>query len=86
MSDPERVAVARVPVTESQRPRIYWPEDKPMPDYYGRPKERRLFPCPNCRRVLLDNLSQAVICRQTTDDFAYMRCKACGHKWKMALA
>lgn len=82
MVDPERVSVARVPVVEKQRPRIYWPEDKPMPDYYGK---RRLLPCPACRRVLLDNLSQAVVCRSLRTDVAHLRCKACGHTWKLAV-
>ena len=41
------------------------------------------MPCPNCRRVRLDNLGQAVICTHAGDTLAFFRCKACDHRFQM---
>ena len=61
-------------------PRFTWPKETPMPEYHIR---RVPMPCPKCRRVLLDNSSQATICRSIFDDFAYYQCRNCKHSWKM---
>lgn len=63
-----------------EQDRRYWPEDKPMPDSYRR---RALYPCPECSRVLLDTLGVAVEVRSIQNGVAYMRCKSCGHRFKM---
>ena len=55
-----------------------WPEEKPLPKVVPR---RALVPCPKCRRVLLDDLNQAVILKYTRDGVNYYYCKDCGAKW-----
>lgn len=65
--------------TGNKNGRYHWPEGKPMPDTYS----KNIQPCPNCRRVLLDNMGQAVVLRSTRDGLAYFRCRACGHRWKL---
>lgn len=61
-----------------------WPEGKPLPTHH---QIRRQHPCPKCRRVLLDNLSQAVVCTSTGNYVAYFRCRAsdCRHTFKLAV-
>jgi DNA-directed RNA polymerase subunit RPC12/RpoP len=67
--------------TPAGNPREFWPEGKPMPKKY---KKRAPIPCPRCSRVLLPNLGQAVVAEGgITKDFAYLRCKACKHRWTL---
>ena len=67
-------------VIETREPdRRFWPEGKPMPEYYERPRQ----PCPECKRVALDDGGQAVALAQSGKDVVYLRCKSCGHRWKM---
>lgn len=74
------------------RARRFWPPERPLPTLYARRKPP--VPCPNCRRLLLDNLAQAVICLSlatpravngeiSKKTFAYLKCKACGHNFKL---
>jgi hypothetical protein len=64
-------------------PKTFWPPGEPMPTHYV----RRRNPCPNaqCRRVLLDSLSQSVVITTSFDGVAYLRCRSCDHRWKMPI-
>lgn len=68
---------------ESKRLEQFWPAGEPLPQAWSR--ERRYQPCPECRRVRMDGGGQAVILRATDKDVVYLRCKACGHQWKMVV-
>jgi hypothetical protein len=64
--------------------RIFWPKDKPLPKY----KVRQQMPCRFCRRVLLDNLSQAVVgmgvhTARDGEKRAYFHCKACDRNFSL---
>ena len=76
------------PLTEREEDapndRRFWPKGKERPKCW-RKSGRQLLPCPNCNRVLLDDLGQAVVCSHSRDRLAYFRCKACGHRWKLAV-
>lgn len=61
----------------------YWPDDKPLPTSVVKP---RPVPCPACRRVRLDTGSPAAIVRTYKGGVCYMRCRACEHRFKMAVA
>lgn len=95
MSKPKRKhggpveVVTQVPAVEHREPVVqdrghvvadhrYWPVEKPLPTAYHRPPQ----PCPECRRVLLDNGGRAVKVAQTWGGFAYLACQGCGHRWK----
>ena len=43
------------------------------------------MPCAKCRRVMLDDTSQAVACMSSGADVVWLRCKACGHRRQMAV-
>ena len=60
-------------------PACLWPRGKALPTVY----RRHAVPCPKCRRVLLDNRSQAVVVCTTGGGLAYLRCRACGHRFKL---
>ena len=55
----------------------FWPEDEPMPTHH----DKRPIPCPQCRRVRMDTLSQAVMCLQSGKEKASFRCRCCGNRW-----
>lgn len=60
-----------------------WPKDKPLPTHWEKMR-RGLIPCVNCRRVLLDGLpSQAVVVMSSGRQVVSLRCRACGHSFKM---
>lgn len=61
--------------------RRFWPDAKPLPETYYR---RQTLPCPSCRRVLTDSNSCAAVVQGSTKEVAYLRCKVCGHTWKLA--
>lgn len=67
---------------KERRARSFWDTTKPFPTHYTR---RQYFPCPKCTRILRDDLSQAAICVSMQKGIAYMRCRACGHTWKLAI-
>lgn len=76
----EAVVIERVAV----RPGTYWPKDQPLPETYQR--QRRIVPCPRCRRRLLDDGSQVAVVRAVKDRIVYLRCRqpGCGNQWKMS--
>lgn len=60
-----------------------WPMEKPLPTHYQRP---RSTPCPKCRSVVMKNgHSQAVILRSTSEDIAYLWCRACDHLFRLPI-
>lgn len=73
------IQTQQAPIETTEPDRRFWPEGKPMPEYYERPR----VPCPECRRVALDSGSQAVALEQSGKDMVYLRCRSCGHRWKM---
>jgi len=76
-----RVGETSAPVLEDRR---YWPRGKRMPRVIKK-RRRELVPCPNCRRVLLDDMGQAVVCTSSGDDVAWFRCRACEHRFKLGV-
>lgn len=60
-------------------PGLFYPKGKALPGTYI----KRRVPCPNCRRLLLDDRGQAVVTQSIQGDLAYLRCRACGHRWKL---
>jgi len=57
-----------------------WPKGAPMPQAYVRPM---YFPCPSCSSVLTNEGGRAVALRALSKGLAYLRCKVCGHLWKL---
>ncbi len=46
-------------------------------------RRHRRMTCPGCGcRMLKGGGGQAVVCRATDVNVAYLRCRSCGHKWK----
>jgi len=90
-----RVQTQEPPITTQEAPledrqeggvMFFWPKDKPLPTEYIHQR----IPCPECRRMFLDNLSQAVICQATSSKFegtaiAYFRCRSCDYRWKLPI-
>lgn len=64
--------------------RCYWPKGKPLPDSFVKVR-RDPVPCPKCRRIRLDDGSQATACMSSGDIVAWFRCKSCGHRFKMSV-
>jgi len=64
--------------------RCYWPKGKPLPDSFIKVK-RDPVPCPRCRRIRLDDSSQATACTSSGEAVAWFRCKSCGHRFKMSV-
>ena len=60
--------------------RIYWPEKKDLPKVY---KRGRPTPCAKCRRLRLDDFGQAVVVMSSRGYLCYLRCKGCGHRFKL---
>lgn len=64
----------------------FWPLGKAYPSRYV----RQQIPCPRCRRLHLDNLSQAACCIATQPTpppgVAYFRCRACEHRFKLSMS
>lgn len=60
----------------------FWPKDQEMPTHWRRTPRRRV-PCQKCRRLLLDNGDQAVVCSHTGRDLVYFRCRGCNHRFAM---
>lgn len=65
----------------ASKARMYWPEDKPMPEY----APESAVPCPECRRVILDSGQRAVVqvSRNLGRGVVYYACHACGHGFKL---
>lgn len=74
----------RAPETAGPSTGCFWPAGKPMPKTWHR-APRQSLPCPKCRRLLLDDRGQAVVCASSGTDIAYFRCRACGHRWALAV-
>ncbi len=64
----------------SERGARFWPDGEPMPTAF---KRQALQPCPECRRVLMDDGGRAVAVASSAKDMAYFRCKVCGARWKL---
>lgn len=87
-----RVETQDVPVTTHEppveerkpNPRLFWPKSKPLPGPLLK-VSRGPRPCPSCRRLRLDDLSQAVVCTSSARDVAWFRCKACGHRFPVTV-
>lgn len=62
--------------------RCFWPEGKAAPTYHVKLR-RQFHPCPACGRVLLDSGSQAVVCTCSPGEVAWLKCRACDHRWKL---
>lgn len=73
------IGTQKAPIEERSR---FWPDDKPVPETFRR---HTVYPCPECRRVRLDNGGQAVVVRCLSDEFAYLTCRGCGHQWKLEI-
>lgn len=60
----------------------FWPVGKPIPTGYRRPG---ILPCPSCKRLRRDDRSQAVVLVRGGEgtEPAYMRCRLCGHRFKV---
>jgi len=67
-------------VAEERKKRAFLAIGEALPKAYRR---RAAIPCPSCRRKLLDNGSQAVLAVSVKADLAFLRCKGCGHRWKL---
>ena len=76
----ERAAMSAPPAPD----RRFWPAGVPLPTEY-RKARRNTLPCPKCRRVLLDDGGQAVVCTSSGSGVAFFRCKACGERWKLGV-
>lgn len=76
--NPLGVQHREVELTKRVRPR-HWPDDTPMPEYYY----KQTIPCPYCRRVLLDEGGQAVVCTCSREHEAWFRCRGCGSGFAM---
>jgi len=61
----------------------YWPEGQDTPEPPTHYRVRRTYPCPSCKRVQTDHASQAVICEGLHHGLAYLRCRCCGHRYKL---
>lgn len=73
--EPEiRTQTVQIQTRTPESSRAFWPEGKDQPSVYVK---RAPLPCKYCRRVLLPNLSQAVIVKALSTDRAYLYCKAC---------
>lgn len=59
----------------------FWPEGKPLPWRDGKGKE---IPCPECRRVRMDDLGLACARIMTFEGIVILRCKCCGTKFEIA--
>lgn len=76
---PEPAAETRGPTAETH-PHLFRKPGLVYPDYWH---IRPSGPCPQCDRVLTDTYSQAVVCRSIVGDVAYLRCRVCGHCFKL---
>lgn len=81
VADLEQQVAETVSPPPTQTAARYWPPDQPLPTAYVRQR----LPCPTCRCVTTDDGGQAAVLRSTAADLAYLRCRACGHKWKLRL-
>ena len=57
-----------------------WPVGVPLPDVYLR---QRPMPCPECMAVFAPGDGRAAVLVSSRTSIVYMRCKVCGHRWKL---
>jgi len=74
-------APAPASAAEAEPAYRFWPAGQEMPKCYIR---HRKYPCPRCRRLVLPNGGQAVICSGLGEK-ANMRCKGCGHTFVLGV-
>lgn len=80
----ESVNLDRAPDAPHKHQSKFWPEGQATPTSYIKAR-RQVVPCPRCRRLLLDNGAQSTACTSSGHDVAFFRCRACGHRWKLAV-
>ena len=61
--------------------RNFWPQDLEMPAEYL--PSRRIYPCPSCKRVRLDDGGQNTIIKARDEKNVFMTCKTCNFKWSL---
>lgn len=69
-------------VERKENPIIFFPSEMKMPTHHAK---REIMPCPNCRRLRMDDMNQATACRSMQGDVAFYHCRACRHRWKMPI-
>lgn len=74
-------AQIRTPEVVVSMPGSMWPEGEPLPTVYKKP---RPHPCPQCRLVYLPGRQQAVLVKTLRDGCAFLWCRGCGHRYKLA--
>lgn len=53
-----------------------------MPEFYF----KQIQPCPECRRVRMDDGGRAVSVTSSGEHDAWFRCRCCGHRWQLPVA
>ena len=81
-ADAEREEAARVKQARDLAAKRFWPQRRSLPRVHIK---RAAMPCHKCRRVLMDNLSQACVVATITTTVAYYRCRGCGHRFKLPI-
>ena len=61
--------------------RNFWPKSEKMPTEYM--PNRRIYPCPECNRVRLDDGGQNTITQKRMPEAVIFYCKSCGHRWML---
>lgn len=62
------------------RGKTHWPDGLPMPRTI---RGSQFIPCEECGRIRTDELFKAVVVTSPRDGFAYVRCRCCGHRFKI---
>lgn len=88
------VPEVRQPEVKLPRARTHWPETEPLPTTYKRART----PCPNCKRLLMDDGSLAAVVTHAVPPMPIkgqpgkwstrcnrFRCRNCNHTWKLAV-
>ena len=79
--EPQEITASETPIV-TKKDKRFWGE-RPLPQKYSR---RQARVCPKCNRILLDSMSQAVICCSISKGIAYLLCRECKHRWKLPVA
>lgn len=75
-------AARRTAEKQARKSSFMWEKDRPLPAVYHK---RAALPCPECRRVRLDNGGRAVRTMGVDKQVASLRCSACGYTWQLAV-
>lgn len=71
------------PSVQVVTPGSFWPKGTPLPQAYRKP---RPHPCPQCLAVTIDGFRKAVLLLQICGAVAYLRCRACEHRFRLPVA